>query len=116
MSPSRFKCFALSAFLLVVLVAGSVSADEPVENPVESRLVGVMFDSRPNHAEVWIGGKFVGTTPMNYRLAPGDHTISLSRLRYSKWTRELTIASGIATRVTAILEAAEHDGGPCKPR
>lgn len=74
--------------------------------------VRVLIDSRPDHAEIRLAGKFVGTTPLEYRLVPGEHRIELSRARYKSWVRELTVTTDIPTKVTALLDPTEKE--PCK--
>ena len=105
----------VSAFVIAVLVAiasTSVASTDDSSSEANPRAVGVTIDSRPDHAEVEIDGKFVGTTPLPYRLTPGEHKITLSRMHYSNWSRELTVTPEISTRVTAILDEAEKK--PCK--
>lgn len=113
---SRFRRVVLFLVLSALLPVTFLAAQKAPEPSSESRIVAVTLDSRPDNAEVRIGGKFIGTTPLNYGLAPGDHTISMSRSRYGSWTRELTVTPGISTRVTAILEELDSAGQPCKSR
>jgi len=71
----------------------------------------VVIDSRPDYAEIQIDGKFVGTTPLSYRLTPGVHRVSLTRQRYSPWVRDLTVTS-VPTRVGALLDQTSAQN-PC---
>jgi len=91
---------------LSFLIASSAFAADPAP-------VRILIDSRPEYAEIWIASKFVGTTPLDYQLAPGDHKIELVRPRYKSWTRELTVTTAIPTRVTALLDPTEK-AEPCK--
>ncbi len=97
------------AFLfLLALTPLLVAADTPVKiHPTP-----VQIDSRPEMAEIWIDGKFVGSAPLNYRLMPGDHKIELIRPRYATWTRTLTVVPETPTRVAALLE--ESNQKPCQ--
>ena len=66
--------------------------------------VSVVIDSRPDYAEIVVDGKFIGTTPLNYRLTPGVHRIELTRPGYSTWVRDLTVSDEVPTRVAPILQ------------
>jgi hypothetical protein len=94
--------------LLFLLTPILLAADSPMKihpSPVQ-------IDSRPDLAEVWVDGKFVGSTPLNYRLTAGDHKIELVRPRYATWTRTLTVAPETPTRVAALMEQANEK--PCQ--
>lgn len=87
--------------LLIILAVGGVSVardkhDEP--------RVPITIDSRPDFAEVYLNGKFIGSTAITPRLTPGEHTIELRRKGYETWTRELTVLPGGQSRVVALLE------------
>lgn len=75
--------------------------------PVATELVGVTFNSRPNPAEVYVNGAFIGTTPVGRKLPPGVHVIEIGGDRYQKWRRELTVTAGNPTQVTALLEPTQ---------
>ena len=96
--------FALLLLLTPILLA----ADSPNRPPHTST---VTIDSRPDFSEVWIDGKFVGSAPLNYRLAPGDHKIELVHPRYATWTRTLTVNADQPTRVAGLMQ--ENDK-PCQ--
>lgn len=91
---------------LSFLIASSAFAADPAP-------VRILIDSRPEYAEIWIASKFVGTTPLDYQLVPGDHKIELVRPRYKSWTRELTVSPQMPTKVIALLETNEI-GEKCK--
>ncbi len=80
--------------------------------PVTPRTVSVQIDSRPDLAEVWIDGKFIGSTHLSYRLAPGEHKIELVRPRYTTWSRTLTVMPELPTHVAALLQ--ESNEKPCQ--
>ncbi len=101
------KRFLIALLFLLALTPLLIAAD----TPVKPRSVPVNIDSRPDLAEVWIDGKFVGSTSFTYRLAPGDHKIELVRPRYATWTRTLTVVPDQPTRVAAILQ--ESSEKPC---
>ena len=74
----------LALLFLLALTPLLLAADTP---PLKPHAMPVQIDSRPDFAEVWIDGKFVGSTSLNYRLAPGEHKIELVRMRYATWSR-----------------------------
>jgi len=100
---------ALPMMILLALTVPLIG-QEPAKTPKSN--VGILIDSRPDFAEIRIDGKFIGTTPLNYRLAPGVHQLELTRARYGSWVRELTVTEGLPTRVTALLETPTTER-PC---
>lgn len=58
------------------------------DSPFKAHSTPVSIESRPDMAEVWVDGKFVGTTPLGYRLLPGDHKVELVRPRVMGQFRE----------------------------
>ena len=82
------------------------------DTPAPTRTVPVLIDSHPDIAEVWIDGKFIGSTHLAYRLTPGDHKIELVRPRYATWTRTLTVMPDLPTRVAALMQ--ETNEKPCQ--
>jgi hypothetical protein len=100
----------LALFALVVMIAVSpalIAEKTPTTPRVDTR---VILDSRPDSAEIQVDGKFIGTTPVEYRLSPGVHRLAMTRgNRFSPWVRDLSV-SEVPTRVTALLESNEN---PC---
>lgn len=96
-----------------ILCAILVSAAVPLaagENE-KTNNTSVVIDSRPEHAEIRLNGKFIGTTPLSYQLAPGTHHIELMRPDFESWTRDLTVTNS-PTRVVALLQSG-HGSAPC---
>jgi hypothetical protein len=100
---------SLIALLFLLALAPLLFADDA---PMTPRTVPVQIDSRPDLAEVWIDGKFIGSTHLSYRLTPGDHKIELVRPRYTAWSRTLTIMPEQPTRLAALLQ--ETNEKPCQ--
>ena len=100
------KKLMVATLFLLALTPLMIAADTPLKT------VPVHIDSRPDLAEVWIDGKFVGSTTLSYRLAPGEHKIELVRPRYATWTRTLTVVPEQPTRVAALLQ--ESGEKPCQ--
>lgn len=95
------RTLATAVLLLFVMTPFAIADDAPA---TAAPGVSVVIDSRPDHAEILLDGKFVGTTPLSYRLPPGTHKIELVRPGFGPWLRELTVAE-TPTRVVALLQA-----------
>jgi hypothetical protein len=94
--------------LLLLLTPILLAADAPNK----PRPTPVQIDSRPDLSEVWLDGKFVGSTPVAYRLTPGEHKIELVHPRYATWARTLTVMPDQPTRVAALMQ--EKTEKPCQ--
>ena len=101
---------ALLTLVILVAVAPVLIADKPASSARDE--VNVVLDSRPDNAEIQLDGKFIGTTPVNYRLTPGVHRLEITRGRYNAWARDLSVNAGNPTRVTALLQEPVQQ--PCK--
>lgn len=99
------KRIILAALVMVTLLAigctATVQTPEPV---VKVKYVPVSIGSAPENAEIYIAGKLIGTTPLEYRLTPGTHTIELRVPGFKPWSRELAVMEGNPTRIMAYLE------------
>jgi PEGA domain len=60
--------------------------------------------STPTGADVELDGSFVGNTPSNIGVSPGDHTITVTKAGYELWKRTIKISSG-KVNISAELEA-----------
>lgn len=78
-----------------------VTVDRSLQPPSK-----VSVRSDPVGADVFLDGKFMGTTPSNLQLAAGTYNLSLRLQGYEPWQRELYVISGSETGVQAKLEAA----------
>ena len=66
---------------------------------------GLIVDSRPTGARVFLDGKLVGTTPMTLEsVGAGEHAIRLERDGYRRWSSSVRIVASEKNRVTASLE------------
>ena len=92
----------LSALLLLFALACTTSTAAVKPRHVDDT-VNVTIESRPSDSEVYVAGKFVGTTPMVARLTPGDHKIEVRSPEGGTWQRELTVLANSPTRVKAYL-------------
>lgn len=92
---------SMTALLLLLALAPVAITDDDVVQRTPPG-ASVVIDSRPEHAEIRLNGKFIGTTPLSYRLPAGQHEIQLVRPQFATWTRELTV-SDAPTKVVALL-------------
>jgi len=99
----KMRSVRAAVVVLMLIAIGGVSiADSPVQK--NEMRVPITFDSRPDFAEVYLDGKFIGSASITARLAPGEYTIELRRSGFESWKRELTVLPGGQSRVVALLE------------
>jgi hypothetical protein len=85
----------VAAFLLACTTATTAKTPQ--------NAVAIAIESRPDNAEVLVDGKFIGTTPLVHRMAPGEHKLTLVRDDFETWQRELSVFAENPSRVTAVL-------------
>lgn len=95
------KRIVLLTLVAAFLLACTTSTTAVTKMPANA--VVVTIDSRPEHAEVIVDGKFIGTTPLAHRMTPGEHRIAIVRDEFESWTRDLTVFADNPSRVTAVL-------------
>jgi hypothetical protein len=78
-----------------------VNVDRSLQPPSK-----VSVRSEPAGAEVFLEGKFIGTTPSNLQLTAGTYNLSVKLQGYEPWQKELFVISGSETGVQAKLEVA----------
>lgn len=64
----------------------------------------VILTANPANADVNVDGSFVGNAPVNLKLAPGKHTISVSAQGYQTFSRDINVLADSEVRLTANLE------------
>jgi PEGA domain len=57
--------------------------------------------------DIYVDGKFVGSTPSTLKLSPGDHTISVQASGFKNWQRNITLSAGSDVTLNATLEKAQ---------
>ncbi len=74
-------------------------------------VAAITLEGAPGGAEVRIGGKLVGTTPLKSSLAvnPGSHVIGMSREGFEPFELELTVTSGREVVVAVVMKQLEQD-------
>lgn len=66
------------------------------------------ISSTPPGAEIELDGSFSGDTPSAITVAPGEHTIRISKAGYKSWERKMKTTSG-NIKIVADLEQSQSD-------
>jgi hypothetical protein len=66
----------------------------------------ISVSSTPANADILLDGNFVGNTPSEIDVTPGDHTLTISKSGFKSWERKLK-ASGGTINIKAELEAGK---------
>ena len=98
----RTKKLILALIAISLLTSIIVFADDHSAARPEPK-IPVQFVSRPDNADLYVDGKFVGSTDVALRLPPGPHLIEVKLDQYEPWQRELTVSPDNPTRVAARL-------------
>jgi PEGA domain len=78
-----------------------VAVAEPPKNPN----VKLAILSTPEAADIEVDGSFVGNTPSAVELAPGEHTVVISKKGFWPWKRTIKLVAG-DIKLNAELEKA----------
>jgi len=89
---------AASARPKIVSVADSTAVSESTDK--------ISVSSEPANADITVDGNFVGNTPSQIDMTPGDHTIAISKNGYKVWQRTIR-ANGGSVNINAELENAK---------
>ena len=66
---------------------------------------GLVVESRPEGASVFVDGELVGKTPLSLdAVAAGEHAVRLERDGYRQWSSSPQVVAGQWNRVAASLE------------
>jgi len=81
-------------------------APGPATSAASGRInAGLLVDSRPAGASVFVDDRLVGTTPLTLStMNAGEHAVRLERDGYHQWTSSVRVVAGEQNRVTASLE------------
>jgi hypothetical protein len=80
------------------------TASPQLKEVAQTNATKISITSTPSGADIELDGSFVGNTPSTLDVAPGDHTVTLSKTGFKSWERKLK-ASGGAVTLNAELEA-----------
>ncbi len=84
--------------------AASQTPGQPVTPATISDISSVVVTSTPDHADITVDGKFLGTTPSTVRIAPGDHSVTIERTGFKAWQRIMTLIAGGSITLDVTLE------------
>ena len=76
-------------------------SDKPGTLSVASKIT---VSSMPAGADIAVDGNFVGNTPSEIDVTPGDHTLTVSKSGFKPWERKFR-ATGGSVNIDAELEA-----------
>ncbi len=86
---------------------GATDSNPPAATPgtMGQFVGGLVVDSRPTGARVFLDGRLVGTTPATVStVGSGEHVVRLELDGYRRWSSSIRIVAGEQNRVTASLE------------
>jgi hypothetical protein len=63
--------------------------------------------SAPEGADIELDGNFVGNTPSELSIAPGNHTVLITKAGFLPWQRKLETTAGSTVHITAELEKSQ---------
>ncbi len=63
------------------------------------------ISSDPEGAEIEIDGAYVGITPRNPTVQPGEHNVKLKKKGYAAWERKVAVEAGETLEIGAELES-----------
>ena len=117
-TPFRFREAGLGSYRVGLRSIGYLPEERVVEltetgttdlHVVLRRYGELRVISDPSEAEIYIDGEFQGRTPDDFRLAEGQHTVTLRRAGSREYSEEVDIAVGepFDLKVTLIPENGE---------
>lgn len=68
------------------------------------------IDSEPRDADVYVDGRYEGTTPLRATTQPGRRTVRIERDGYRTWERTVQVSPGESLRIDARLEREVREG------
>src|ERR1700690_2091762 len=74
--------------------------------PLPPAITRLQITSHPSGAEVSVDGSFVGNTPSEIEIAPGLHTITVSKVHCRTWERTLVVSAGTVTVAATLYPTA----------
>ncbi len=75
-------------------VAPAQSSTTLIASEASNQVANVHISSSPVAADISVDGKYVGNTPSNLQLAPGDHTITIEKQGFAAWQRTVHVVPG----------------------
>jgi membrane protease subunit (stomatin/prohibitin family) len=75
-------------------------------SPTASATAEVGITSEPDGAEIYLNGNYEGSTPSQFALTTGEHSVKVIRPGYKDWERTVRLSAGAKKTINAILEKA----------
>ena len=72
----------------------SQTSSEPAITVTPGDISSVAVTSTPDHADISVDGKFLGTTPSTVRITSGDHSVTIEKAGFKAWQRIMTLTMG----------------------
>ncbi|HEV2349443.1 MAG TPA: PEGA domain-containing protein [Terriglobia bacterium] len=69
-----------------------------------SDISSVAVTSTPNHSDITVDGKFLGTTPSTVRISSGDHSVTIEKEGFKAWQRVMTLVPGGSITLDVTLD------------
>jgi hypothetical protein len=95
--------------------AASPSQQVQTNSPQSGADASINVTSTPSGADVELDGNFIGNTPSNIGVSPGDHTIGVKKSGYKPWERKIKVSSGnvnISAELEADLKSSSTSANP----
>ena len=80
------------------------AAADPAPPAEETEPSAVFVKSTPLGADIEVDGNFMGNTPSNLKLDPGEHKITVSKGGYTSWERTMKVTAGGNITLNPTLE------------
>jgi PEGA domain len=103
--PTQMPPSVAPAARIVPITPAPVAASDSIRvSPDPTGAVTVAVVSDPPGAELFVDSKGVGSTPKQFQLKPGSHSIQVVKAGYKDWLTKLVVEEGAPTTVKAKLE------------
>lgn len=83
--------------------ASPASAPSPASAGSPAYTAKLSIASNPSAADIEVDGSFVGNTPSEIQVPPGDHSLKVSKLGFKPWERKFKATAG-SVHINAELE------------
>lgn len=84
-------------------VASTTPAGSPASTTPPASVARLSIASNPSAADIEVDGSFVGNTPSEIEVAPGDHMLKVSKAGFKPWERKFKATAG-SVHINAELE------------
>lgn len=80
------------------------------ESPAQPRFATLQLRSQPSDAQAFVGGEFVGFTPVDFGVEAGEHQVRIALPGRQDYERTVSVSGGQVRRVSATLAEAPQRG------